>query len=78
MKPVHPFQEYGVHELQRQVEQKKKAVEEANTVLWKTEQALSKYDPFVSVCLPGVDGIITIFGGKMAFFSKQRYDLFLH
>jgi hypothetical protein len=34
--------EYIVHELERQVAQKKKALEEASAVLWKTEQALSK------------------------------------
>ena len=34
--------EYMVHELERQVAQKKKAMDEANAVLWKTEQALSK------------------------------------
>jgi hypothetical protein len=34
--------EYAVHELERQVGQKKKALDEANAVLWKKEQALSK------------------------------------
>ena len=35
--------EYAVHELERQTAQKKKALEEASAVLWKTEQALSRY-----------------------------------
>jgi hypothetical protein len=38
--------EYAVHELERQVAQKKKALEEASAVLWKTEQALSRYKLF--------------------------------
>ena len=34
--------EYVVHELERQVAQTRKALDEANAVVWKTEQDLSK------------------------------------
>ena len=34
--------EYAVHELERQVAQRRKDLDEANAIVWKTEQDLSK------------------------------------